>query len=201
MEIEENKYLYKKFIKNDIATFSKDIDILRNLVRYQNVHRQINETVAEHSFYVAAFVLKLREYYDFNLEIALKMALIHDWSESFISDVPHNIKVANPNLANALEEAETKVFKEKMSDEAVDLMDAFNHGTTTEGLVCQLADVLSVVLYANDEIKCGNKVFNYIAIKAIARCKDIVKSLESQLNKSYTQEQIMNKIDQIVNIY
>ena len=55
--------------------------------------------------------------------------------------------------------------------------------------------MLSVVLYANDEIKCGNKVFNYIAIKAIARCKEIVKSLEPQLNKTYTQEQIMNKID------
>ena len=25
---------YKKFIKNDIATFSKDINILRSLVRY-----------------------------------------------------------------------------------------------------------------------------------------------------------------------
>ena len=48
---------YKKFIKNDIATFVKDIDILRSLVRYQNCHRNVNETVAEHSFYVAIFVV------------------------------------------------------------------------------------------------------------------------------------------------
>ena len=201
MKIEENKHLYNKFIRNDIATFSRDIDVLRSLIRYQNCNRLVNESVAEHSFYVASFVMKLREYYDFNLERALKMALIHDIPESRISDVPHNIKMANPKLSAALEEAENKVLNDMFYPEGVTLVADFNGTVSPEGKVCALADVLSVVLYANDEIKCGNKVFNYIAIKAIARCKEIVKSLEPQLNKTYTQEQIMNKIDQIVNIY
>lgn len=201
MKIEENKHLYNKFIRNDIATFSRDIDVLRSLIRYQNCNRLVNESVAEHSFYVASFVVKLREYYDFNLERALKMALIHDIPESRISDVPHNIKTANPKLSAALEEAENKVLNDMFYPEGVTLVADFNGTVSPEGKVCALADVLSVVLYANDEIKCGNKVFNYIAIKAIARCKEIVKSLEPQLNKTYTQEQIMNKIDQIVNIY
>ena len=201
MKIEENKHLYNKFIRNDIATFSRDIDVLRSLIRYQNCNRLVNESVAEHSFYVASFVVKLREYYDFYLERALKMALIHDIPESRISDVPHNIKTANPKLSAALEEAENKVLNDMFYPEGVTLVADFNGTVSPEGKVCALADVLSVVLYANDEIKCGNKVFNYIAIKAIARCKEIVKSLEPQLNKTYTQEQIMNKIDQIVNIY
>ena len=195
MKIEENKHLYNKFIRNDIATFSRDIDVLRSLIRYQNCNRLVNESVAEHSFYVASFVMKLREYYDFNLERALKMALIHDIPESRISDVPHNIKMANPKLSAALEEAENKVLNDMFYPEGVTLVADFNGTVSPEGKVCALADVLSVVLYANDEIKCGNKVFNYIAIKAIARCKEIVKSLESQLNKTYTREQIMNKID------
>ena len=195
MKIEENKHLYNKFIRNDIATFSRDIDVLRSLIRYQNCNRLVNESVAEHSFYVASFVMKLREYYDFNLERALKMALIHDIPESRISDVPHNIKTANPKLSTALEEAENKVLNDMFYPEGVTLVADFNGTVSPEGKVCALADVLSVVLYANDEIKCGNKVFNYIAIKAIARCKEIVKSLEPQLNKTYTQEQIMNKID------
>ena len=192
---------YKKFIRNDIATFSKDVDVLRSLIRYQNCNRLVNESVAEHSFYVAVFVLKLREYYDFNLEVALKTALIHDIPEARISDIPHNIKLANPEVAAALEKAEEKVTIDMLSEEANALLKSFNHGDTVEGKICQLADVLSVVLYANDEIKCGNRIFNYIAIKAIARCKEIVASLEAHLNKSYTQEQIMNKINQIVNIY
>ena len=195
MKIEENKHLYNKFIRNDIATFSRDIDVLRSLIRYQNCNRLVNESVAEHSFYVASFVVKLREYYEFNLERALKMALIHDIPESRISDVPHNIKTANPKLSAALEEAENKVLNDMFYPEGVTLVADFNGTVSPEGKVCALADVLSVVLYANDEIKCGNKVFNYIAIKAIARCKEIVKSLEPQLNKTYTQEQIMNKID------
>ena len=201
MELQENNRVYSKFIRNDIATFSKDVDVLRSLIRYQNCNRLVNESVAEHSFYVAVFVLKLREYYDFNLEVALKTALIHDIPEARISDIPHNIKLANPEVAAALEKAEEKVTIDMLSEEANTLLKSFNHGDTVEGKICQLADVLSVVLYANDEIKCGNRIFNYIAIKAIARCKDIVASLEAHLNKSYTQEQIMNKINQIVNIY
>ena len=46
MKIEENKHLYNKFIRNDIATFSRDIDVLRSLIRYQNCNRLVNESVA-----------------------------------------------------------------------------------------------------------------------------------------------------------
>ena len=192
---------YSKFIRNDIATFSKDIDILRSLVRYQNVHRNINETVAEHSFYTAILVLKLREYYNFDLEKALKTALVHDCAEAAISDVPHNIKMQNPRLAEALEEAEEKVTRNMLSDEAFELLKDFNHGETPEGLACQLGDILSVVMYANAELKSGNTIFNYIAIKAIERCKCVVQQLEPYINPTYTSMQIMNKINQIINIY
>ena len=192
---------YSKFIRNDIATFSRDIDTLRHLIRYQNCARLINESVAEHSFYVSCFVMKLREYYDFNLEKALKMALIHDMPESSISDVPHNIKAANPDVAEALEKAENKVLNMMFYPEGVTLVADFNRAVSPEGKVCALADILSVVLYANDEIKCGNKVFNYIAIKAIERCKELVDKLDEFRNKTYSKEHIMNKINQIVNIY
>ena len=73
-----------------------------------------------------------------------------------------------------------------LSEEALKLIEDFNHGLTPEGLACQLADVLSVVLYANAELTSGNKVFNYIAIKAIERCKSVVKCLEPYINSAYT---------------
>lgn len=192
---------YKKFIRNDIATFSKDIDTLRHLIRYQNCPRLINESVAEHSWYTSVLVLKLREYYKFNLETALKTALVHDCMESKISDIPHNIKQANPELAKAIEHAEDNITRSMLSDEAFELMKAFNSGSTPEGLACQLGDVLSVVLYANAEIKAGNSTFNYIAIKAISRCKEVIDKFDEYRNPEYTKEQIMNKINQIVNIY
>ena len=201
MELEENKHVYNKLIRNDIATFARDIDTLRSVIRYQNCNRLVNESVAEHSFYVASFVMKLREYYNFDLERALKMALIHDCPESSISDVPHNIKIANPKLAAALEEAENNVLNKMFYPEGGTLVADFNGTVSAEGKVCALADVLSVVLYADDEIKCGNRVFNYIAIKAIARCKELLDKLDDIRNTAYTKEQIMNKINQIVNIY
>ena len=136
MELQENNHVYSKFIRNDIATFSKDVDVLRSLIRYQNCNRLVNESVAEHSFYVAVFVLKLREYYDFNLEVALKTALIHDIPEARISDIPHNIKLANPEVATALEKAEEKVTIDMLSEEANALLKNFNHGDTVEGKIC-----------------------------------------------------------------
>lgn len=105
------------------------------------------------------------------MQSALKTALIHDIFESRISDVPHNIKLKNPKLAEALEEAENNVLNEMFYPEADALLDSFNHGKTPEGLAVQLADILSVVLYANAELKSGNKLFNYIAIKALDRVR------------------------------
>jgi len=67
-------------------------------------------------------------------------------------------------------------------------MKNFNHGTSPEGLAVQLADVLSVVLYASAEIASGNQVFNYIAIKAISRCKDIMNKIDAYRNPQYTKE-------------
>ena len=80
--------------------------------------------------------MKLREYYDFNLEVALKTALIHDIPEARISDIPHNIKLANPEVAAALEKAEEKVTTDMLSEEVNALLKNFNHGDTVEGKIC-----------------------------------------------------------------
>ena len=187
-----------KFIKYNIAEFSKDIDILRSLIRYQNCPRLINESVAEHSFYVAIFVLKLKEYYNFNLETALKTALIHDIPEAYISDIPHNIKVNNPELLNIVENIEEKIMKDRLSDYAVELLKNFNTGNTPEGLICQLADIISVVLYAKDELAVGNSHFNKIVEKALIRVNEVLTKLTPYINTKYSNDEIINKINKIV---
>lgn len=187
-----------KFIKYNIADFSKDVDVLRSLIRYQNCPRLVNESVAEHSFFVAIFVLKLKEYYNFNLETALKMALVHDIPEAYISDIPHNIKKDNPELSKTLEAIEVNIMKERLSDDAADLLNQFNNGTTPEGLACQLADIISVVLYAHDELAVGNSNFEKIAKKALIRVNEVLNKLIPYINNNYTNEQIINKINKIV---
>ena len=49
-------------INSDLGNYLSNINNLRNLTRYQAAPRVSSESVAEHSFFVAAYVLKL---YDF----------------------------------------------------------------------------------------------------------------------------------------
>lgn len=197
-KIEANKE--SKFISTDIDTFAKEVDVLRTLIRYQNCNRLVNESVAEHTFFVAAFVLKLRDYFKFDLLTALKTALVHDFPETKISDVPHNIKSRNPELSSILAKIEKKVAEERLSEEAASLIEDFNELKTPEGLVCALADILSVILYAEDEVKCGNTTFNYIAIKAIQRTNSVLDSLKPYLEEGVTIDLVKDQINSIINI-
>ena len=78
-------------ININLSDYMINIDKLRNLVRYQNAPRVSEETVAEHSFFVAAYVLKLHNYYNFDLKKALSIAILHDYAEVFISDIPKRV--------------------------------------------------------------------------------------------------------------
>lgn len=188
-------------ISSDLKTYISKIDILRSLIRYQNCLRNVNESVAEHSFYVAAIILKLYEYYNFDLETALVTALIHDIPECEISDIPHPIKERNKDLMEIVDRIEIKTITNILSEDAAELLKHFNDGDTIEGLICQLADILSVIIYASDELKSGNKVFNYIAIKSLNRVYEVTNKLETAIKEPYTKETISNIINQIVNIY
>lgn len=136
-----------------------NIDGLRNLVRYQSAPRVSSETVAEHSFFVAAYVLKLHNYYEFDLKKALSMAILHDYAEVFISDVPHPIKKQFPVIAECLEKAENQIVTTHISSEFADWLSEFNNTSTAEGAIVSLADILSVISYAKNEIGLGNSEY------------------------------------------
>jgi len=78
--------------KTVIENFLNEIYILKHIIRYNTVPKISHESVAEHSFFVTAIVLELHKYYDFDLEKALTMAVVHDFCETHISDVPRNVK-------------------------------------------------------------------------------------------------------------
>lgn len=144
-------------INQTFEEFFKSVDGLRSLVRYQTAPRIHSESVAEHSFFVAAYICKLRDYFKFDFEKAISIALMHDYTEVFISDVPHPIKAQHPELSEYLEKAEYKINCEKLSEEYAKGLEEFNHCTTPEGLVIALSDVLSVVSYSRYEVNLGNK--------------------------------------------
>lgn len=187
-------------INQSLGSFIKDVDGLRNIVRYATAPRNARETVAEHSFFVASYVLKLYDLYDFDLQKALSLGLLHDFPEIYISDVPHPIKAQNPELNDALEAAEHKVAVDHLSETVAGWLKEFNNGSSPEGLVCGLADVLSVVSYSSYEVALGNKDYMLDVFEKVqVRWLEILKKLDPYKRKGApSNEEIAKDIQKII---
>lgn len=160
-------------INIELNSYMQNIDNLRNLVRYQSAPRVSSETVAEHSFFVAAYVLKLHNYYEFDLKKALSMAILHDYAEVFISDVPHPIKKQFPLIEQELNKAEHAMVSEHISPDFANWLDEFNNISTAEGAIVAMADILSVISYAKYEIGLGNSIY----------MKNVLKNARNRVEK------------------
>lgn len=147
------------------------------IVRYSNVVRIRNEDVAQHSFFVAAIVLKLHEKYDFDLGKAVIAAVSHDIAEADISDVTHAIKRDNKELATELNRIERKVIR-KYPAAVSEGFSIFDECTTPEGLVVNLADVLQVQQYVEAELQLGNSSMKKIHDETFERIYTLQEALK-----------------------
>lgn len=196
----ERKTIEKLLEKEDLTHFVKSVDKLRFIIRYATAPRASKESVAEHSYFVAAYVLKLAQYYNFDVTEALALALMHDYPEAYISDVPHPIKARNPNLLKALEEAEKKVLQEHLSENMAKILDKFNKHEGPESLVCTLADVMSVISYAKYEMELGNSSYmRQVFESAKPRLKSLVEELSQYAlgNQTETSFYVLKQIEDI----
>lgn len=183
-------------INSNLTDYLENIDNLRNIVRYQIAHKVSQETVAEHSFFVASYILKLSDYFNFNLEKALTMGLLHDFSEVFISDVPHPIKKAFPKINAQLEAAEYEMNKKYISTEFADNLEEFNNLTSIEGMIVNIADILSVITYSKYEISLGNSQYmKDVLNRGIIRIKEAIEGAQSYIKDGYSVKQILKEIN------
>lgn len=132
---------------------------LKHLVRYNNEIRLKDESVAEHQFFVARIVFELKKFYEFDVDKAIKMALIHDESEIDTTDVPHNVKKKYPAIKKAIKDSEAEFFS-TYDKEIESLYLEYEENKTTEALVVEYADTLSCIQYSDSEVKLGN--FGYM---------------------------------------
>jgi len=183
-------------ININLDEYLLDIDALRNLVRYQTAPRVSKESVAEHSFFVTSYVLKLHDYYDFDLAKALKMAILHDFSEVFISDVPHPIKKRFPKFEKELNEAEYQINKEYIGEDFANDLNEFNECTSIEGIMVALADVLSVVSYAKYEMELGNsKYMRNVYNRSKDRYRGLIQQADKYLRNNFTSFDIIKYVE------
>lgn len=130
---------------------------LKFLYRYTNRPRVLQETVAEHSFFVSIFGLKILSQLKDKLTLeeqnqVLIMCALHDTAESRTSDVPHNVKARYPEMRAILEEVERDYYNECWPDYA----DIVLNENSLIFKIMKLADSYSVLQYAQYEIGLGN---------------------------------------------
>ena len=127
---------------------------LSYIIRYSNIPRIKDESVAEHSFYVAAIVQKLYDKYEFNLGSALNMAISHDMIEVYVNDIPHLIKQRHPDLTKLLKDIEKRESENFPScvEEGIRRLQSESYET----LIVQMADAIQCNQYASNEISLGN---------------------------------------------
>lgn len=129
-------------------------DLLQRLsymIRYNNAIHIHNENVAEHSFYVAIYSLVISKKLGYESYSAVKLALVHDVSEAITSDIPHDVKYDIFNLANIFERFEKNFNKVNFGI----YESAYNYNK--DKAIVDLADVISVMQYAEKEVEFGNK--------------------------------------------
>lgn len=141
---------------NDIGAFYDRLYTLSYITRYSGVPRIKDESVAEHSFYVASIVVKLHDAYRFDLGSATTMAIVHDWTEAWTDDVTVATKRAFPEIASAVKMAELRIANSEFSPIVLSHWSDHNMGNTVESKIVHMADVIQCIQYSRHEIKLGN---------------------------------------------
>jgi len=162
---------------NEIMKFVDEIYALKHIVRYNHIGKILTESVAEHTFFVSAIAMRLHRTYRFDMKTALQMAIIHDFIETHISDIPRDVKDKYKKLDIAIALVEREAWHD-IYPEYVKLIEELEEGETPEAMVVKLADILSVAQYSNAEIKLGNTSFQRIKESSEARSKKLLAELE-----------------------
>ena len=145
----------------DKTTLS-EIYRLKNLIRYNNRTRLKDESVAEHSYYVALISLMICDKLDVTDEIKSKCvirSLLHDLPEIEINDITHDAK-RRMNLSEQLKKFEDNYY-EQYFPKYFDLM---QEKGLVEAIV-SLADAESVLQFIQNEISLGNTSVDIIEVE------------------------------------
>ena len=163
-----------------VKQFSQEIYALKALTRYNNKFKLINESVAEHSFFVAILILKLHEVYNFDLEKALSMGLIHDIPELHLSDITYDVKRNFPKLRDSILDAEKTIINKQYPEWSHLFNELVVNVESVESMVVVLADVMSCIQYASTEIDLGNSGYMKNVLKeSKKRMRELEKKLKN----------------------
>ncbi len=176
----KNQTFLDKYSNLDILSMSE-------MTRYSGRLKITKESVAEHSWYVAYFILLVGNDYKIDNNIinkAVSMSIIHDIPEIFTNDIPHDMKENFPELKKKIEEVEIEFVKDKIPELYYLFSDLKNK--SIESILVSIGDALSVLLYTNKEINLGNKTkeITIISNEVKVRLTKLFIELERMINNN-----------------
>ena len=178
-----------------------DLEMVLNLRRMRHLRRCntlptiSDEDVAQHSYFVAMLAMSIGDEYntyatehnvgyhpldaenqmdELKIEVVLRKALCHDMEETFVSDIPWNIKHADDETHAMFEKAIQKhmdlVFDGTSSLQIQrDMNKACKDGL--EGELVNVADMLELGIYSWEEYAQGNKSMKRMLDKTVKLIK------------------------------
>ena len=168
-----------KLSKLDVENRLSVIYRLKSIIRYNNRPKLTEETVAEHSFYVALIGMmicdELGTSNECKYEVMIK-ALLHDMPEIEIDDITYDVKT-RLHLEEFLAQYENEYY-EKNFENYAELMR--RHGTKAD-IILDLADAMSVKQFCLHEMSLGNTSYTIRDIRKEAESR--IAKLKEQLEK------------------
>ncbi len=159
-----SKFNFKSFLKEERK--------LDRVIRFSAQMRIKDESVSEHSFHAALYVMILADLEEkvfknkVNKEKILKTALLHDLEECLTGDIIYGVKHTDKSLTRAIRKISQKFFEdlmkklpEKISKEYLTLWSTSKDKKKIEGRIVEAADKLEGLIYALNEFSLGNKEF------------------------------------------
>lgn len=158
---------------------------LAHVTRFNNRPQHFEESVAEHSFYVAYITqvlcwLLTEEKVKIDTKGAIQMALIHDQEEGFSGDILNPFKHFNPKVERAIKEVNKETINmmfenlpPKMGKDFVNLWHEETERDSIESEVVKVADTLSLIAKCYEEMEAGNNYFAGIYKKEIKNLRSL----------------------------
>lgn len=156
-QLSKSKLLISSVVNSDMNECYK----LKELIRYNHRSRIKNESVAEHSFFVSLFALKILKEMPLLSDkvrlMACEVAILHDVPEYVTSDLPHDVKENYPDLVEQLKVVEEEFYEVNYKEYA----SLFNCKDDNKDLliahkIVKMADIASVIQFCENESSLGN---------------------------------------------
>ena len=180
--------------------------ITRNLgriFRFNAKPRIEEESVAEHSFYVALYAMIIADLESqrglrINMERLLRSAILHDLEESMTGDILHGFKYSSPSLSREINRMSLMFYKnlsshlpKRLARKYMEIRTNAKNPKTIEGKILEAADKLEVLIYALGEISMGNQHFTEIVRNVVKYMRKLglksVNSIIDELVKTYKE--------------